>query len=257
MPVAPAFLDAVPAGADIRRLNLPAGQVTAFVVGGSPAKVGDLFHEGRADVYYVMTAGGLVRVGHLTARLWEQQSNQDARGITAGEADAVLDPHGVLEPPGIPDDIPVLRGRGEVSAACAAYRGERDLEFAVSVEVFQRVPDEIPDIESPVAGGRTLADRVHVPGGRGAIVSVLLPPGSAGRGTLYLITDQGIKYPLGGSNADETKAKLGYGNVIPTEMPALFLDLMPAGAELDPDAALNLSQAPSVEPTAPAVAIVG
>jgi hypothetical protein len=154
----------------------------------------------------------------------------------------------VVEPPGTPDAIPVFRGASDVAVACAAYRGDPDPQLAVSIEVFERMPDDIPDITAPAAGSRTLADRVALPGGRGALVSTLLPPGVEARGTLYLITDHGMRHPLGGANPDETKEKLGYANVTPTLLPPLFLDLLPLGVELNPETALHLATPSSGSP---------
>jgi len=238
--VAPAFLDAMPAGPDLR----------------VPTGVGELFHDESNDVYYAGTGNGLARIGHVTARLWQELAGAAAQPISARDADAQLDENGAVELPGLPDAVPSFRGAGDVAVACAAYRGDPDPQFAVGVEVYQRAPDDIPDVEGPAQGSRTLADRVGLPGGRGALATTLLPPGVSARGPLYLITDQGVRYPLGGSNPDSTKEMLGYANVVPIELPPLFLDLMPIGVELDPDKARNLSAPAPAGPT-PSAPVAG
>jgi type VII secretion protein EccB len=254
---APAFLDALTVGANLAVVQLPgAGQTTSHPLNGAPTAVGDLFHDAGADVYYVMTVRGLVRVGHVTARLLQELAGAVVEPISARDVDAALDVTASVEPPGLPDAIPTLRGSDNVATACASYRGDTDPQSAVTVEVYERVPDDIPDITAPAAGSRTLADRVALPGGRGALVQTLLPPGVAARGPLFLITDQGVRYPLGGTNPDSTKQLLGYASVTPILLPSLFLDLIPVGVELDPDKALNLSGPASTEPT-PSAAVSG
>jgi hypothetical protein len=85
------------------------------------------------------------------------------------------------------------------------------------------------------------ADRVAVPGGHGALLRTAPAPGSAAPGTIYLLTDQGIKYPLPAESTDRVQAALGYRGVRPTPVPAAVLALIPTGAALDPVAATVLA----------------
>ena len=53
---------------------------------------------------------------------------------------------------------------------------------------------------------------------------------TADSGTVYVITDQGVRYPVGG--IDALKA-LGYGAVRPVPVPSTLLALFPLGPSLD------------------------
>jgi len=91
-----------------------------------------------------------------------------------------------------------------------------------------------------------------VPGGHGALVRLLPPPGVTAATTVHLVTDQGIKYPLtpsqsqggqGGQGGQDEGAQafLGYGGVTPTPIDPNLLALLPTGPLLDPAAALKFT----------------
>ncbi|MGC1209973.1 MAG: type VII secretion protein EccB, partial [Micromonospora sp.] len=76
-------------------------------------------------------------------------------------------------------------------------------------------------------------------------------PGS----TVYLVSSQGIRYPLGTRSGDAMTA-LGYGGVAPVAVPASLLALVPTGPALEREDALAYfdpeaggSSPASVEPT--------
>jgi hypothetical protein len=72
------------------------------------------------------------------------------------------------------------------------------------------------------------ADRVVVPAGRGALVRAVPAPGIT-TGTVYLVTDQGLRHPIG---SDADIAALGYGGALPVPVPTTVLDLVPVGPAL-------------------------
>jgi hypothetical protein len=78
-----------------------------------------------------------------------------------------------------------------------------------------------------------LADRIEVQPGTGLLVRAQPAPGVSG-GTLYLLADTGVKYPLPSQDVART---LGYGDATPVAVPTTLLSLMPTGAPLDPGAA--------------------
>ena len=63
------------------------------------------------------------------------------------------------------------------------------------------------------------------------------PDGSA-TGTIYLVTDQGMKFPIAD---DDALAALGYGGVTPDVLPRTLLDVIPTGPSLDPAAARSVA----------------
>ena len=78
----------------------------------------------------------------------------------------------------------------------------------------------------PVPGDVRMADAVYVPPTRGALVH----DGSS----VYLVTDQGVRYPVGGPDAAKA---LGYGGVRAAAAPSALLALFPTGPALDTAAA--------------------
>ena len=77
-----------------------------------------------------------------------------------------------------------------------------------------------------------LADRVVIASGHGALVSAAPSPGVPG--TLSVVSELGVRYPLSGT---DVPAMLGYGGVAPASVPAGLVALLPAGPLLDPVAA--------------------
>jgi type VII secretion protein EccB len=95
-----------------------------------------------------------------------------------------------------------------------------------------RLIDTLPAAVRPLpaqGNDALVADGVFVPPGSGAVVRDQQSP-DAQNGTVYLITDRGIRYPLGGQAAQA----LGYGAVTPTPIASTILALFPTGATLDP-----------------------
>jgi type VII secretion protein EccB len=251
-PVAVPFLDALPPGPDLAPLALVgAGNRADPTVSGAPTTIGQLFRAGGH--YYVMAGNGLAPVGDLTVRLLVAGGAQ-VTDTTTGEVGRVLIT-GTVEPPGLPQQIPSVHGVPDRFAmACAVYRGSTELDRPITVQSFAKVPDDMT-LTGPVAtpvggtGGVPVADRVAVPGGRGALVAALTSPGSTAPGTEFLVTDQGIKYQLPRTNLATVQASLGYGDVRPVAVPASILALIPTGPALDPSAAALFEPPPTVEPS--------
>jgi hypothetical protein len=161
-----------------------------------------------------------------------------------------------VEPPGLPAEIPAARGADDRFAmACAVYRGGTDPDRAVTVESFARVADGLALTDPAPTGagtdGAPVADRVTLPGGRGALVATLLPPGATASGNVYVVTEQGIKYPLPRADLAKVQASLGFGGVRPVDIPGSMLALIPTGPALDPKVAALFAPpvvAPSTSP---------
>ena len=97
----------------------------------------------------------------------------------------------------------------------------------MTVEVFDRTPPDLaPSTQEaigPTNRGVRAVDRVLLDGGHGSLVQTLPVPGATAAGTtVYLITDEGVKYPLTTTTVD-AKTALGYGDVAPVLVPASLL----------------------------------
>jgi type VII secretion protein EccB len=250
-PVALPFLDALPAGPDLAPLSIPGTGASGTPLGGSSTTVGDLFQS--ADQYYVMLRAGLAPVGELSVKLLAAGGAR-VQTATAAEVGRAL-VNTAVEPPGLPARIPTVHGVPDRFAmACAVYAGSDDADLGVTVESYAAVADDMTLTTAPApaaagTGGVPVADRVAVPGGRGALVVALTTPGSSAFGSVFLVTDQGIKYPLPRTNLATVQASLGYGDVRPVPVPASILALVPTGAALDPAAAALFEPPSTVAPS--------
>jgi hypothetical protein len=72
-----------------------------------------------------------------------------------------------------------------------------------------------------------------VPGGHAAVVRAVETP-DATLGTYYLVTDLGVRYPLGSS---AVLPMLGFSGARPVPVPAEVLALLPTGPGLHPQVA--------------------
>ncbi|TDB81463.1 type VII secretion protein EccB [Micromonospora sp. KC721] len=231
VPVAPALLNALPAGADLAPLALPElGRRSTAVPG---ATVGDVYlvsNSGGGRQYAVVQPAGLAGITELQAALLMARTGQgEPQPVTLGRFAALpkvpdLVPAGPTAPPAVP---PRLTGADGGLCVRVADAGEVD-------EV--RVGADVPDLAGPVSGrgdAGVLADHVVVEPGRGAVVESVAAPGATG-GAVSVVTDLGRRYVLADA---EVLRMLGYRDVRPVRLPAGLVDLVPAGSPLDPAAA--------------------
>jgi len=245
--VGEAFLAALTPGPDLAPLAVPdAGAPAGRALGGAPATVGQLFR--AAGQHYILLRAGLAPVGQVTARL----AGRPPTEISAAEVGSAL-VNTAVEPPGLPSDIPSVRGADAAAMTCAGFRaGSTELVL----EAHQQVAADLAaTVESAGSGGGTgadgapVADRVLLAGGHGALVTALPPPGVTATGIVFLLTDQGLKYPLPRAGTDKVQASLGYERVRPVAVPAALLALVPTAAALDPAVASRFAPPPAVRPS--------
>lgn len=236
--VGPAFLDAVPAGPDLEPAALDgAGSRGPAVPGHDRARIGDVFQVAAADQYFVLTADGLALVTATDAKV--RLEGQEPLGLTPGEFDqAPKRPAGPLVPTGYPRRVPSLLSVNPDSppTLCVRYSGPSSGSSGLDVQVLDSPPVGLTAVRR--AGPRprsaeATADGVVVPAGRGALVRAVPAPGVT-TGTVYLVTDQGLRHPVG---SDADVAALGYGGVPLVPVPSTVLDLVPVGPALSAAAA--------------------
>ncbi|GIG88457.1 type VII secretion protein EccB [Plantactinospora endophytica] len=258
--VGEAFLNSVPPGPDLVALALPgAGSTARPRIDGERTRIGQLFR--AAGKSYVMLPDGLAPVGAVSARLLEA-AGRAVNEISAQQAGRLI-VDTPAEPPGFPDEVPQVRGaQTPTPMVCASYRDDGGAaEHPVTIETFGAVPGQVPPVEEQAAGagadGVRPADRVALPGGHAALVRAANPIGANAAGNVYLVTDQGLKFPLSRPNLEKVQTSLGYGGVRPVQVPASILALVPTGVALDPEAALRLSPLPTVAPAGPDAGLGG
>ncbi|PWR15791.1 type VII secretion protein EccB [Micromonospora sicca] len=254
------LLNAVPAGPPLRKPTIDGdGSPSGLTVADRPAKLGQVFR--AAGQHYVLTRQGLAAVGEVTALLLLGDGGQ-ITDITPDQAGQLLTDQR-LEAEGTPQRLPALR---EVHAGqtvlCASYRaGAAGGPPATTLEVFDRAPAELTG-DAAVAVRQSARDAVRtaesvlLPGGKGVLVQAAAGSGEGGAAaagsTVYLVSAQGVRYPLGTRSGDALTA-LGYGGVTPLAVPASLLALIPTGPALERADALAFFE-PAADGSAPATA---
>jgi type VII secretion protein EccB len=242
VPVASAFLNALPAGPDLARIPVPGRGRPA--PGPPGARVGLVYmaenQSGGRD-YAVALADGLYAITQVMADLL--LTDPDTAGVLGqrqairlGQADLAaaqrrrtLIPTGDDPPPaGTPRLVRPVPG----TATCAAIGDGRD-PVSVRLDVPGRDAGEPVVAGSPGSDRAVRADRILVPPGGGAVIEAVASPADP-TGVLGLVTELGVRYPVPDR---DVLAVLGYAGVVPVRVPAEVAALLPIGPGLDPAAA--------------------
>ncbi|MFG2105718.1 type VII secretion protein EccB [Micromonospora chersina] len=235
------LLNAVPVGPALRKPTIDGDGGPRGTVGDRPARVGQVYR--AAGQYYVLAKQGLVAIGEVTALLLLGGGGQ-VTDITPDQAGQLLTDQR-LEAEGLPVRLPTLHEvRAGRTVLCATYRSGPAGQPTTTLEVFDQPPAEltaataVPARQSARDAVRT-AESVLLPGGKGVLVQATA--GETGKpaagATVYLITAQGVRYPLGTASGD-AKSALGYGDVAPLAVPASLLALVPTGPTLEREDAM-------------------
>jgi type VII secretion protein EccB len=230
--VSQAWLNALPAGPDVAPIAVGGTGRPGVRVGAVTTKVGQVFVArgvDGVDRYYAVEQDGLAPVTQTEAALiLGNPADRAAYGrtpqaIQVAAADVATAPvSAVHRQTGYPASVPHLVPVAPDRVLCAAT-GATD---AVEIRVNGDLPLPAGARPVPIGPGAAgpAADDAFVPPGGGALVQ------DQASGTMYLITDQGVRFPLGG--ADAAKA-LGYGGVRPVPLAASMLTLFPVGPLLN------------------------
>ncbi len=258
IPVTPAWLDTVPAGPDLKPLVVEGSGQPGPEVGGRKAKLGEVFQSKEVDGtsrYWVLTRSGLAAVSLTSATLLladpDGPPNRSGQPLPltvqeVGQAARSSQPGPGAQLPANALDLrpaPV----GDQVAVCSSTSSGAD-PARVDVRVLPGSPALAEGTGVPVAPSAAQArpaDLVRVTPGAGALVTVA---GSARLGITYLVTDLGVRYPLG---SPEVAGILGFTKVTPRPVPAAVLRLMPVGPTLDTDLVVD----PPASESGPVVAL--
>ncbi|MFE0425043.1 type VII secretion protein EccB [Streptomyces sp. NPDC058953] len=260
VPVSAAFLNALPAGPDLAAPAVEGAGTPGPRIGGRDTKVGQLFTltvPGADERHYVLRADGLapLTATELALLLADPRIRAEAydgaapnpaaltsdalRGNAAPDAGRAARPGRAPETP--PKAVTVPRDR----TPCALVAPDGDgTRFGVALAPTAELGPLAQHSAGIAAAPCVPVDRVAVRPGRGSLVRVVGAGGGDLGGTLYLVTEAGVKYRLADAAAVDA---LGYRKVTPGEMPALMLAMLPSGPDLRPEAA----EAGRVSVTAP------
>ena len=243
--VGAAWLNSVPAGPDLATPVVAGLGSPGPALDGQPALVGTVFSVSNVDTanqFYLLQADGLAPVTAVQAALLLGDPATRAAYPGGSVAPVPLNPATVATTPrsaapapvGFPArKPPLLDASAQDTAVCAV---DPDPAAAGPVQLLTRrqQPAGLDDAApvDPVTG-IPVADAVVVPPADGAVVRSLPAPG-VNTGTVYLVTDQGTKYPLASA---QVLGPLGYPGVVPAVVPAGLLASLPTGPTLDAAAA--------------------
>lgn len=238
--VSPGLLNAIPEPAAVEMPRLrDAGDPVSY--GEISAEVGDVLRveDATQTRYYVALSDGLLQVSSLQADLVRATAG-------SGASIAEIAPSAVTSAPassadiglsGLPSTMPELTGAEEGPALCMSWEN-RNGTITRSTAVLDRVPlpaggraNESP-VTAEVESGEQ-ADEVYVEPGRGLVLGRSVDGETTNQGSLFLITDTGLSYPLSGTQA---LSALGLQGSAEPGAPEL-ISLLPPGPELDPEAA--------------------
>jgi len=237
VPVAPALLNAIPAGPDLGPVTLPGGPGPSVVDGYRSGQVFVVENQSGGKQYGVALAGGLAEVTPVQADLLVAAgaNGPSGRPMPMGEAQYAgapragsLVPTGDAAPPALaPSLVPAAGG-----SVCAGFADGAALPSLALVAALPRESGELS-----TGTGDAAVDWIGVAPGHGAVVESLAGPG-ARTGALALLTDAGQRFPV--PSAD-VLAMLGYAGVRPLRLPSALVAVVPSGPALDPAAAALLS----------------
>lgn len=224
--VAPPWLNTVAAGRDLRTVTVTGAGQPGPALGATATRIGQVLTTGAGELYLVR-ADGLAVVTETEARLVLGAPGSGAaypgdrpRPLPVADADVAAAPRSATAERGYPTRLPAAVPVSPHATVCVD--GSR-----ITLDAGLPLPARAEPITTSAPGAAT---EVYVPGGHGAVVAEQPVPGSSS-GTVYVITDTGMKYPVSG---EEARAALGYGSVRPLGVPAAVLALFPTGATLDP-----------------------
>jgi type VII secretion protein EccB len=245
LPVGDAWLSALPQGPDLAAPALPDPGQAGAAVAGRPALVGQVYAtgSGAGAQYFVELRDGLAPVTAVQAGLLLAQpglrslypAGQPAAIPVTAVAAATTRSATSLASTGLPATPPplVAAAAGQLEA-CETYApGGSFLPSVWTVSMPASSATQLPSGTPADTSGQAVADQVQLPAGGGAVVQAIPAPGASG-GTLYVVTDEGVKFPLPDASV---LTALGLAGATPARLPSALLDLLRTGPTLDPKAA--------------------
>jgi type VII secretion protein EccB len=234
--VGTAWLDALPAGADIGPINIPERGTASTAVPGR--KVGDVLvaQSGTTPSYYLVFADGIAPITELQKDILAGQFAVHTADTTVSAANAtrhstrLAQPSGDAAPPPSPPTVN-QPATGDLLCAQSAPGGAFTLSAGGTVD---QLGAAIPTA-GRTADGTVLADQVLVPPGSVAVVRAV-PVAGTDAGAYYLVTDLGFRYAV---PSDTVLQVLGYNPGQAVDVPANLLTRIPPGPALDPAAAVQ------------------
>jgi ESX secretion system ATPase EccB len=239
--VGAAWLNAVPAAADLRPLPVAGRGHKGPALGGQHTRIGQVLAEhnvGSPSQFYLVVADGVAPISTTQAALLLADPATSAAYPKASVAPVPVSPAAITstpavsltmpDGPGAPAAPPTAFAPGQGQVPCMDYAGSGGT-----------APDFVyaaPSAGSPPALSMTGvtaspegADLIKVAPGGGALLRPQPAPGADGS-SFSLVTDAGVKFPV--PSATEVAA-LGYRAGRAARLPAALAGLLPTGPALN------------------------
>ena len=242
VPVASAWINAVPLGAALGPIAIDGRGQNSALAGARVGQVLVAKSQSGVEQYYVALADGIadITVAQVDILLndpatdaaypGEQKRRIERTDLASARRSArvVLPAIGeTAPPPRTPELVPVTG----TSPLCAAFGGAA-LPPAITVDAGLPAPGS--GIRASARGQNVTADEIVLPSGDGVLVEAMVS-GEASSGTLAVVTDLGIRYPLA---SREVAGYLGYTEGNAVKMPAALVAMLREGPSLDPERAV-------------------
>jgi type VII secretion protein EccB len=238
--VSPAWLNAVPAGPDLRPITVPRIGGPGPVIGAVRTTIGQVLvtrNVSSPSEFYLAEAGGLAPITAAQAAIVLGDPANAAAYPGAAGAPVPVSPAAIVPAPIVHQTLP--DGAGAPSAPPSADDTSAGLPCMdypsaggapARLVIAMPPPGTPPALSSPgVSASPQTASLIDVAPGGGAFVRSLAAPGVGGD-SLYLVTEAGIKFPVPSASA---ATALGYRAGRAVAMPASLLGLLPTGPALD------------------------
>ena len=214
-PTSSAVLDAIPDLPGVAAPVVPsAGRRPSYDLAGR--RVGSVVRVERAATfdYYLLLRDGLQPITPLMADLVRFTYAAAARIAPATPSEV-----GRVPATRSPLPLPALRSAPTLAPAAPVICVSWHSRWVVSAHA-----------RLPLPAGASAAGGVYVPSGRGAVVAAVSGTAGAATASRFLVTDEGIRYPI----PDESVlGMLGLGGSA-QPLPAALVALLPLGPTLDP-----------------------
>ena len=237
--VSPAWLNAVPAGPDLRPISVLGLGGRGPTIGAVRTNIGQVLvtrNVSTPSEFYLAEARGLVPITAAQAAIVLGDPSGAASYQGATGAPIQVSPAAMVHAPiarqALPDtaDAPSAPPRADRTGPdvpCMDYDGAGG---APPRFVFAVSPPGAPALNSPgVSSSPETASLVNVAPGGGALVRSQAAPGVSGE-SLFLVTAAGVKFAVPSASA---ASALGYRSGRAVAMPASLLGLLPTGPPLD------------------------
>jgi type VII secretion protein EccB len=239
-PISLGLLNAIPPGPALTTPKIDgAGEAVPWA---SQLTVGTVFrvHRASGDEDYVALANGAQLLHPVTSDLLRAANGTLGAAIPSVPLATLKQAASVHDLPldGFPQTRPAYFDVAQAPAVCLAWAGgaadgTADGRYYVYPATGVPLPAKARPVPAPPKSGAGTADAVYLAPGHGAVLGQVTGDQAAPTGALFLVTDDGVKFPVVSSAA---LASLGLGHPVYPAPPAL-LALLPTGPTLDPAAA--------------------